>query len=57
MNTKVISTIAAAMLTFVQPVFAGSYPEHPVKIIHGFGPGGTAGGLNLGPQVRVQLST
>lgn len=42
MNNNVIGTIAAAMLTIVQPVFADSYPDHPVKIIHGFGPGGNA---------------
>lgn len=42
MNRIVIATFAAAMCAFVQPALAEGYPEHPVKIIHGFGPGGNA---------------
>lgn len=43
MKLKLLAAITAATLAFVQTGQAqNSYPDHPVRIIHGFGPGGNA---------------
>jgi tripartite-type tricarboxylate transporter receptor subunit TctC len=56
--------LAAALCVLVTPGFADSYPSHPIRLVHGFAPGGAADTLsriaaeglsrNLGQPVIVE---
>ena len=56
--------LAAAVCLLVTPSFADTYPSHPIRLVHGFAPGGAADTLsrivaeglsrNLGQPVVVE---